>query len=767
MEKIVLRPEPYDPDARDADNDGIVQERTPWERPAGMLVLDSAGRQIERGRAMTERPAGLRIVDRQGNTVQYTPSYMGKQPSGARGTALADRGTLSLQERGFPTTRSITAPKPVIQSEAQRLISKLRPTDTARMRKRDRVEHDRAKKVLGKLLERVDEPGEREVITAVGLNSLYWAATAFNIDLGAADAITTMWSGSSDADFNPHQVLEDMFEMGGFFAVAYPLAALKDRYNLSKQQMAKVTAGAKKWLSDKKLTAGEMSDRMKMRISSTLDKAKLFKGDKKPSVVAQEMLDGLDPVEVPPTIMSAAEIRKMDVSTPEGIRAKNKAILDAIAADPSGFGSTFGNPSKELASNFEGQFKILTNEERRERYIKDTEQTLRFLRDRFSGKMEPDNASESVSPELRELIMSTDDATLIQMAEDSAFAMHEGMRPTVFVNLHSGRLPTLLEDGSYRTTHEVESRSSDARVRADYEATIGYGRDVSPELRPASGWITHEDWIDDSNPLMPLPKDQELGNAYGGVRLQLRPEVAERTSYGLSDSLRTTMRPVPVGSKDKKAVTQALLNPSGFGGQDNDGSLFLGFLQNSLDGTPSKRRFESLGAFDYTEAVIPGSFTMGEVESVSVPVDALVKLVEGKTVADRRADVAAMADDLFPAERLRDLGATDEEIEWFFDNVRNPSASAKSPMRKTGEELVRVRKMKDFEARVGRYGAKLYVQEPTGADVFDAGRYGGTPGEDAAQYLEDRIARLVMRNIRSDMEESRRPVSVDDEMEFG
>lgn len=108
-----MRIEPYDPDARDADNDGIVQEGTAWERPAGTRLVDELGRAITRDFTATNRPRGLRVVDRNGNTVDYTPTY--ERPGGGfgagGGTPLAEAGAPSLRERGLPTLRDLTAPR--------------------------------------------------------------------------------------------------------------------------------------------------------------------------------------------------------------------------------------------------------------------------------------------------------------------------------------------------------------------------------------------------------------------------------------------------------------------------------------------------------------------------------------------------------------------------------------------------------------------------------------------------------------------------------
>lgn len=146
-----LRQEPYDPDARDGDNDGIVQEGTPWERPAATRFLNEVGEQIERGLTSTTRPKG-KLVDADGNEVDYTPTYeraetgtigagrqigqldrqpkleqpRPEQPATAEpgkkpvdqpakpkaGTPLADHGAGSLKEQGLRSVRQTAAPQP-------------------------------------------------------------------------------------------------------------------------------------------------------------------------------------------------------------------------------------------------------------------------------------------------------------------------------------------------------------------------------------------------------------------------------------------------------------------------------------------------------------------------------------------------------------------------------------------------------------------------------------------------------------------------------
>lgn len=67
------RVEPYDPDAVDADNDGIVQEGTVWERPAGTRLVDRMGKELQKGMYRRSPSSDWKILDGDGNEVDYTP----------------------------------------------------------------------------------------------------------------------------------------------------------------------------------------------------------------------------------------------------------------------------------------------------------------------------------------------------------------------------------------------------------------------------------------------------------------------------------------------------------------------------------------------------------------------------------------------------------------------------------------------------------------------------------------------------------------------
>jgi predicted ABC-type ATPase len=108
-----LRIEPYSPDALDGDGDGIVQEGTAWERPAGTRLVDAFGSDIANGLTSSTRPQGLRLIDKKGKTVKYTPSYLKGVSEPKKGFTSSLGGTLQEKYGTLGSKlRPIATPKP-------------------------------------------------------------------------------------------------------------------------------------------------------------------------------------------------------------------------------------------------------------------------------------------------------------------------------------------------------------------------------------------------------------------------------------------------------------------------------------------------------------------------------------------------------------------------------------------------------------------------------------------------------------------------------
>lgn len=281
-----LRLEPYNPNAVDADGDGIVQEGTAWERPGGTTLVDELGRAIRTGVTSPQRPAKMR-VQRDGKDIDYTPTY-GKTPVEAqkpeapgKPTALGRVGYPSLQERGLPTLKSMFGtigepmlPPPGALTQEQiragwDIFQAPRPELLGQLKPQDLAEAGAFRRMLDKALSKVDEPEERTRISNLVLNSFYWGSVSFDKSGGSIpNLINNIWSGAQDAGYNPHEVLEEMWRAGGAFAITIPMMRLKEKFKLTKQEVNRFSASVRNYMREKKIEAGEFSDAFKNKVRS-------------------------------------------------------------------------------------------------------------------------------------------------------------------------------------------------------------------------------------------------------------------------------------------------------------------------------------------------------------------------------------------------------------------------------------------------------------------------------------------------------------------
>jgi len=101
MIKRVPKVVPYDNDARDADGDGLVQEGTIWERPAGTRWVSKLGSALASG--LRAIPGNSKIVDKDGNDVDYKP---GDKAQGGRAKLRGLLARRRLRRAGRRTRRA-------------------------------------------------------------------------------------------------------------------------------------------------------------------------------------------------------------------------------------------------------------------------------------------------------------------------------------------------------------------------------------------------------------------------------------------------------------------------------------------------------------------------------------------------------------------------------------------------------------------------------------------------------------------------------------
>jgi hypothetical protein len=260
--KIVLRPEPYDPDAQDGDGDGIVQERTAWERPAGTRLLQN-GAEIVRGSTLPSRPSSLRVVGRDGKDVSYTPTWQrGKNTQ----SPLADHGATNLVESGMPSLRQI------VRTEHENRRQKEILAKRAALRTRNRKLTDA--RVTSFLSNRKDlSDSDRSKTRAAVVNAAYWGTTFFTPkgfqDLGGV--LNDILSGVLDADGNDAlSDLRDQYSGLGKIGVQLAMMSLAYRLKASREKTREWTDKTVEFFERQKVAAGEVNERLQRVMRESL-----------------------------------------------------------------------------------------------------------------------------------------------------------------------------------------------------------------------------------------------------------------------------------------------------------------------------------------------------------------------------------------------------------------------------------------------------------------------------------------------------------------
>lgn len=472
----------------------------------------------------------------------------------------------------------------------------------------------------------------------------------------------------------------------------------------------------------------------------------------------------------------------------EEIQEKNKKILNELEATGSSFGridEDYKRAQEQAVA--EGRVNSLhipkTREEAIEIRRETTSATITAVRAYLeTGELTPWNGRVGISESdaealdnmpqaLRELILTSSDEELNEMILSQATRMQEEVKAgRIRVNVTDARLGAVVEDGEYKTVFSG-AQTENARVagREQIDARIlGISSDVAPELHPASGYaITREQGqavSKDGN-----AEDTELaskltgiGETYGDVVFELKPEVADRTSWSLGDSMNAKgPGVVRMDEDDPEYIAAVMINGSDTKKPQNVVLNMLESERNETTLTASVSRLggipaaESLDAVsgaghDYIETNIAGSFDLDEVDSIRVP--------SIETLKKSALPVASDADDLIEGrfmdrEKLKAAGLTEGQISYLLElKESDPSAYREYFQNQRLQSVL-------YAEEVDRFGKSLFEKHGVRLLIGDEGR---SPEQEVEKRLQEAesfyktLARDVDRAIASGNEDARR-----------
>lgn len=446
---------------------------------------------------------------------------------------------------------------------------------------------------------------------------------------------------------------------------------------------------------------------------------------------------------------------RMSSPSPAQIESRNIEVLDEIN---NAGGNLLVDEAYARANGVESRANRLA---RQRESIRGQVQELKEL---VNGEL-PDD----ISPDVAEYIRTTPEEQILQDIEQTALDFHNGLDKSVKVNIPSSRIMDFLNDGRYKTTHETGSDHSDSSIRSEFESSIGIPSTAIPEVRPASGYLVHKDWIAANRKraesrLAPGGKVENIvstnpelmGNPfiYGDMELVLKPEVSGRTSYGYGDSLRNSSMPSRMTAEDPEEILTAILGQTG----QQRRSRALDLIDARVNGT-----FEG-GAWDtYVEALVMGSFGVGDVDTIvahRVPVAPKYAGNDGfGTLLRESVDIDSLvADGATPEEAREIMKLVDETISSGRIMGANGMIEDGVLGRSWIPQTMSMANATELKDQLDSRGIKLVVEPSAvgssryGVDVMDMASY---PQEDRDRHLtpvdvaRSRLRKQMINDLRS------------------
>ena len=361
----------------------------------------------------------------------------------------------------------------------------------------------------------------------------------------------------------------------------------------------------------------------------------------------------------------------------------------------------------------------------------------------------------SIDPEIQRLIGGMDDRDISQMIDSMAIEFHEGVDRKPRLRVSNDELEKIISDGGRYYKNEDHFST----IEKKYQALIGIHPDTDDIDRPVSGYVIHPaqdlaarnemrrrgvqvgdgpiEWPNGSNPHGDIGAD-------GDIEVVLKPEVSGRTAYGFGYGIDEKTRPVWLNSSDHAAISDAIVHVDPATDPDGSRTRILNSLSAVVDGdfgyltdtgsvkpaaTSQNERTEEFGkrVANHKKASKPqrlgaqimGGFVNEEISEVRYPWSKV-------SSSSSDVDISDVVNKEPVSDRLRRLGFTDAEIEYFYKVNGNRSLDyiSSSTMASLKEYRKALEIKKDYEKR----GIpNVSFMHPAGLDPMDVSSYSDKP----------------------------------------
>ena len=379
----------------------------------------------------------------------------------------------------------------------------------------------------------------------------------------------------------------------------------------------------------------------------------------------------------------------------------------------------------------------------------------------------------SIDPEIQRLIGSMDDRDVSQMLNSVAASFHDGVDRRPRLRVSDNELAKIISDGG----RHYKNQGHFSNLERSYQALIGIHPDTDDLDRPVAGYVVHPaqdlasrsemrrrgisvgdapiEWPAGSNPHGDIDAD-------GDIEIVLKPEVSGRTAYGVGYGIDNRTRPVWLNSDDSDAISDAIIHVDPATDPDGSQKRVLNALSAAVDedfgyltdsgsvkpaATSQNERTESFGKRLSSHAKeskpqrlgaqIMGGFVNEEIAEIRYPWSKI-------TNSSSDMDISDVINKEPVSDRLRRLGFTDQEIEYFYkvNGDRSLDYISSSTMASLKEYRKALQIQQDYKER----GIpNVSFMHPAGLDPMDVSSY--MPNPKATTTIEAALAQAINAEV--------------------